>query len=86
WFEEPVPMMDEAIRVARKAEGFLIVGTSLVVYPAAGITNYVPVEIPKFIVDKKIPYTNSLYNITAIEKSAPEGMFELKELLMNTLM
>ena len=55
------------------------------VYPAAGITNYVPVEIPKFIVDKKIPYTNSLYNITAIEKPAAEGMVELKKLLMNTL-
>ena len=86
WFEEPVPMMEEAIRIARKAEVFLIVGTSLVVYPAAGITHYVPVEIPKFIVDKKIPYTNSLYNITAIEKPAAEGMVELKKLLMNALM
>ena len=77
WFEEPVPMMEEAIRIANKADIFLIVGTSLAVYPAAGIIHYVPVDIPKFIVDKKIPYTSSLFNITAIEKPACEGMKEL---------
>ena len=81
WFEEPVPMMDEAIKIARTAELFLIVGTSLVVYPAAGILNYVPWQIPKFIVDKKIPYTSSLYNITTIEKPAGEGMKEVLEQL-----
>jgi NAD-dependent deacetylase len=81
WFEEAVPMMDEAVRIARRADIFLIVGTSLVVYPAAGLTNYVPWEIPKFIVDKKIPYNVSLFNSTAIEKPAGEGMTEVKELL-----
>ena len=81
WFEEPVPKMEEAILIAKKAELFLIVGTSLVVYPAAGLVNYVPWEIPKFIVDKKIPYTSALYNLTAIEKGAGEGMMEVKELL-----
>jgi NAD-dependent deacetylase len=81
WFEEAVPMMDEAIMIAKAAELFLIIGTSLVVYPAAGITNYVPANIPKFIVDKRIPYTNSLYNITAIEKPAGEGMKELADIL-----
>ena len=81
WFEEAVPMMDEAVRIARRADIFLIVGTSLVVYPAAGLTNYVPWEIPKFIVDKKIPYNVSLFNSTAIEKPAGEGMKQVKELL-----
>lgn len=84
WFEEPVPMMEEAIRIARTAELFLIVGTSLVVYPAAGLVNYVPWEIPKYIVDKKIPYTSSLYNLTTIEKPASEGMQELKRMLQQT--
>ncbi|MFL5772040.1 MAG: SIR2 family NAD-dependent protein deacylase, partial [Flavisolibacter sp.] len=79
WFEEPVPMMEEAIRITKSAEIFLIVGTSLVVYPAAGLVNYAPWPIPKFIVDKKIPYTSSLYNLTTIEKPATEGMKELKE-------
>lgn len=81
WFEEPVPKMEEAVFIAKQAELFLIVGTSLVVYPAAGLVNYVPWEIPKFIVDKKVPYTSSLYNLTAIEKEAGEGMKEMRELL-----
>jgi NAD-dependent deacetylase len=81
WFEEAVPMMEEAARIARQADIFLIVGTSLAVYPAAGLVHYVPVEIPKFIVDKKIPYLSSLHHFTAIEKGAGEGMKELKELL-----
>lgn len=81
WFEEPVPMIEKAISVAKQAEIFLIVGTSLVVYPAAGLVNYVPWPIPKFIVDKKIPYTSSLYNLTAIEKPASEGMEEVKNIL-----
>jgi len=81
WFEEPVPMIEEAARITRTADIFLIVGTSLVVYPAAGLVNYAPWPIPKFIVDKKVPYTSSLYNLTTIEKGAGEGMEELKTLL-----
>jgi len=83
WFEEPVPMIEEAARITRTADIFLIVGTSLVVYPAAGLVNYAPWPIPKFIVDKKVPYTSSLYNLTAIEKGAGEGMQQAKELLKN---
>jgi NAD-dependent deacetylase len=85
WFEEPVPMIEEAIRIAKTADLFLIVGTSLAVYPAAGLVNYVPWEIPKFIVDKKIPYANSLFNLTAIEKGAGEGLQEMKKLLTEYL-
>ncbi|MER3465255.1 MAG: NAD-dependent protein deacylase, partial [Chitinophagaceae bacterium] len=81
WFEEAVPMIEPAVELMKRAEVFLIVGTSLVVYPAAGLVNYTPWEIPKFIVDKKIPYTSSLYNLTTIEKPATEGMIELKEKL-----
>jgi NAD-dependent deacetylase len=81
WFEEAVPMIEEAIRVTKTADIFLIVGTSLVVYPAAGLVDYAPWTIPKFIVDKKIPYTSSLYNLTAIEKPAGEGMIQVKDLL-----
>ena len=81
WFEEPVPMIEKAIALTRKADVFLIVGTSLVVYPAAGLVDYAPWPIPKFIVDKKVPYTTALYNLTAIEKPAGEGMKEVKDLL-----
>lgn len=74
WFEEAVPMIEPAIELVKTADVFLIVGTSLVVYPAAGLVNYAPWEIPKFIVDRKIPYTSSLYRLTTIEKPASEGM------------
>jgi NAD-dependent deacetylase len=83
WFEEVVPMMEEATKVVRQADIFVVVGTSLVVYPAAGLVNYAPYKVPKFIVDKKIPYTSSLYNLSVIEKPATEGVKELKVLLKN---
>lgn len=81
WFEEPVPMIEAAAKITRTADIFVVVGTSLVVYPAAGLVNYAPYECPKFIVDKKVPYTSSLYNLTAIEKPATEGVKALRGLL-----
>lgn len=81
WFEEPVPMIEEAINITKTAEIFVVVGTSLVVYPAAGLVNYAPWRIPKFIVDKRIPYTSSLYNLTTIEMPATEGVKELQKKL-----
>lgn len=81
WFEEAVPMIEQAVEIVRKADIFLIVGTSLVVYPAAGLVNYAPWQIPKFIVDKNIPYTSSLYNLSAIEKPASKGIVEVQQML-----
>lgn len=83
WFEEQVPMIENAIAVTQTAAYFVIVGTSLVVYPAAGLLNYAPSGIPKFIIDKKIPYTSSLHDITVIEKPATEGVKQLAALLKN---
>ena len=80
WFEEPVPMIEAAASVVSKADIFVVIGTSLVVYPAAGLINYASAEIPKFIIDKNIPYA-SLHNITKIEKPATEGIVELISLL-----
>ena len=81
WFEEAVPKIEDAIDIVQTAEIFIIVGTSLVVYPAAGLVNYAPRNIPKFIVDKHIPYSSGLGNIQAIEKAATDGVAELKSLL-----
>jgi NAD-dependent deacetylase len=81
WFEEPVPAIVEAASIVRSADVFAVIGTSLVVYPAAGLVNYAPWEIHKFIIDKKIPYSSSLYNLTTIEKPATEGIADLKEAL-----
>lgn len=80
WFEEPVPMIEKATVISSQADIFIVIGTSLAVYPAAGLINYAPRLIPKFIIDKNIPYS-SLYNITAIEKPATEGIAELITLL-----
>ena len=78
WFEEPVPMIEQALSIVSTADIFVVVGTSLLVYPAAGLVNYAPWEIPKYIIDKRIPYTSSVYNLTTIEKPATEGMKELR--------
>jgi len=81
WFEEPVPMIEEAIPLVHEAEIFVVVGTSLVVYPAAGLVNYASRYIPKYIIDKQIPYTSSVINVTGIEKPATQGVQELIKIL-----
>lgn len=78
WFGESVPNMNLAYHHALMADAFVVIGTSLQVYPAAGIVSYVPPFCPKFIVDKKIPEV-SLRSLTRIEKSAVEGIEDLKK-------
>ena len=84
WFGEAVPAISDAVSIVQSADVFVVIGTSLVVYPAAGLVNYAPWEIPKYIIDKKVPYSSSLYNLTAIEKPATEGVEELVKLLKQT--
>ncbi len=82
WFEEAVPMIPRAAQITRTADIFILVGTSLQVYPAAGLIDFVPDEVPKYIVDKKIPPVAALPNMHLIERPATEGMQEvLKRLL-----
>ncbi|MDB5230703.1 MAG: NAD-dependent protein deacylase [Chitinophagaceae bacterium] len=82
WFEEPVPMIETAAAITRQADIFVVIGTSLAVYPAAGLVNYAPWEIPKFIVDKKIPSTSALYNLQGFEAPATEGIEHLRKALL----
>ncbi len=81
WFEEAVPLIGPAARMVNAADIFVIVGTSLLVYPAAGLIHYAGAQIPKFIVDKKIPYTPEIPNLIKIEKPATEGIVELISIL-----
>ena len=83
WFEEPVPKIEEAIPIVNAAGIFVVVGTSLFVYPAASLVHYVPPQTPKYIIDKKIPYTSGLSQLTVIEKPATEGVGELVKLLQD---
>lgn len=79
WFEEPVPLIQAAIPIVESADLFVVVGTSLVVYPAAGLVDYTRPGIPLYVIDKKIPYVRG--QVTALEKPATEGMRELLSLL-----
>lgn len=81
WFEEPVPMIEQAVPLVRAADIFVVVGTSLVVYPAAGLVDFTRSGTPTFIVDKKIPYTSQVGNLTAIELPASQGIAVLQEKL-----
>lgn len=83
WFEEPVPMMEEAIRIAMQADIFIVIGTSLVVYPAASLLHYTDPHTPVFVIDKKIPIINRNH-VTYIEMPATEGMNELL-IALNTI-
>jgi NAD-dependent deacetylase len=74
WFEEPVPMIADAIDLVQSADLFAVIGTSLVVYPAAGLIHYTRQNIPKIILDKKMPDLNNTRGWHCIEKSAAEGI------------
>jgi NAD-dependent deacetylase len=81
WFEEPVPLIETAVNIMRNADILVVAGTSLAVYPAAGLVNYAPWQIPKYIIDKRIPHTGALYNLIPIEKPATEGIKDLQQML-----
>jgi len=83
WFHEPVPMIEKAALIAKEADLFAVIGTSLVVYPAAGLLHYVPNEVPKYIIDKSIPAFSGISKITAIEMPATEGVKQLERLLVD---
>ena len=85
WFEEPVPMIEMAAAVVAYADIFVVIGTSLVVYPAAGLLHYAPTFCPKFIIDKNVPLTGRTKNITVIEKPATEGIILLREKLQELI-
>lgn len=74
WFEEPVPLIETAADIMSTADIFVLVGTSLQVYPAAGLIHYVPLDVPKYIIDRKIPVMDPLPNMQLIEQPATEGI------------
>jgi NAD-dependent deacetylase len=74
WFGEMVPMMEVAASIASTADIFLIVGTSMAVYPAAGLIDYVGRGVPKFVVDPKVPKVRNFQNLSFIQEKASVGM------------
>ena len=82
WFGEAVPMMEEAADVVEQADILVIVGTSLVVYPAASLVHYVSNNVPIFIVDPHQPEISRRSNHHFIQEKATTGMAQLKEILL----
>ncbi len=82
WFGEDVPMIEPAARLCATADIFILVGTSLAVYPAAGLINYVGNYVPKYIIDPHIPAVKSSSLVHKIEEKATIGVVRLVEELM----
>jgi NAD-dependent deacetylase len=82
WFGEMVPMMEVAAEIAGEADVFIVAGTSMVVYPAAGLIGYVRREVPKFIVDPNKPQLSDAPDIQFITEKASTGMEKVKKILI----
>jgi len=77
WFGEYVDNMDEAVHFVEQADIFVVIGTSLVVYPAAGLVNYAKQEIPKFLIDPNDIKGGLPMGYQHIKATAVEGVDEL---------
>ena len=81
WFGEAVPAFDQAIEMVRDADAFAVVGTSLNVYPAAGLIDYVPSNVPIYLIDPNdVPHSKK---IDFIKEKASIGIEVLKSKLLN---
>ncbi len=81
WFGEAVPLIDISAQICSVADIFIIVGTSMQVYPAAGLVNYVGRNVPKYFVDPK-PATVDVPNLKVIAEKASVGVRKIVDELM----
>ena len=82
WFGENVPLIYDAFQLAQTADIFVVIGTSLSVYPAASIIHYVAPEVKKYLIDPDIPNVSQINNLVALEMGAVDGTIELKKQLL----
>ena len=83
WFGEDVPLLDTAITEVKNADIFVVIGTSLQVYPAASLIHFTAEDVPKFIIDPSIPDIANQPHMHCIEKGGGEGMQLLREILLD---
>lgn len=83
WFGEAVPAIEEAARIVSTADILVIIGTSMNVYPAAGLINYAPDTAPIYVIDPNEVAIAGHPRIRIIQKGAGEGVQILKEKLRN---
>mgnify|MGYP000636232543 FL=1 len=81
FFQEPVPNIEKAIELVERADVFVVIGTSLVVYPAAGLIQCVRPGVPIYYIDPNPASTAGVPNVTVIKATATEGMRRLAEIL-----
>lgn len=82
WFGEMVPELENAARIAQTADILIVVGTSLNVYPAAGLIHYAPYDIPKYLIDPNSFEVSGVSNLTFIKDKAGAGMPRLRDTLI----
>ena len=82
WFGEMVPALQEAAEIAARADIFIVIGTSLAVYPAAGLIDYVSAESEKYIID---PNAQDIRSFIVIREKAVKGVSELVDELLNSI-
>lgn len=85
WFGEQVPMMEVAIQEAMTADIFMVVGTSLLVYPAAGLIDFVGHQVPKIIIDPHLPPIDDAKNLYCFEEPGSTGVAKAIDLIRNEL-
>ena len=86
WFGEEVPALEEAVNIVEKADILIIIGTSLQVYPAAGLMNFANPNIPVYYIDPKPATMYDLQNrIEIIPMNATEGVAVLQQRLFNLI-
>ena len=83
WFGEAVPMISDAAELAEQADVFVIIGTSMNVYPAAGLLGYIGRNVPAYLIDPKDVHTGQ-YDVVHIKKGASEGVKVLTEILLES--
>ncbi|MBK8344543.1 MAG: NAD-dependent deacylase [Bacteroidetes bacterium] len=76
WFGEEVPMLEKAIPLVESADVLVIIGTSMVVYPAAGLLYYADPHIPVYVINPEIPEISGNKNISYIQQNASAGVEE----------
>ncbi|WP_373774808.1 SIR2 family NAD-dependent protein deacylase [Porphyromonas loveana] len=81
WFGEAVPMIEPAIKEVSEADILVVIGTSLNVYPAAGLLNYAPHNCPIYLIDPKPVHSTSRQDIRYIQATATEGVRLLRQAL-----
>lgn len=84
WFGEAVPAISSAAEICAKADIFAIIGTSLNVYPAAGLIHYVPNHVPVYLIDPNTTFAGTSHEVQMIQDKATKGIEQLISLLTKT--